>query len=819
MSLRPVIPCAAALLATLIALPLWGAEPSPTGAPAAPATPAPAHPAGLEAENRPIAEIRVTGLQRIPELLVRNQIRLKAGDPYQAKVVAQDIKRITELGRFDRVEAAVKSGADGRLTLTYQVLELPLMETVEIVGAKIIKDEDLRAKIKLRPGDPMDRFLLDQAREQMVRMYEDKGCYETKVTVDETEIPKGHLRFLVSEGPRLHLRDLRFEGNTSFATNVLEHEVKSKTYTLVFENGWLEREKLELDAAALREYYRDRGWLDAQVGRRIDISRAQRSGVCTFVIDEGPRYAVKAVQVNFVDRLSGQPKKAGSPHVFQEEQIASALALHPGDPYEKAKVNQSVKNIEDMYGRLGHLSGDAANSAPICRIDRAYHPDKQSVTLVVTIAENNPTIVGKVDVIGNKNTQTKVVLRELSGMTPGRPFDRTRFEYTKENLANTPYFADASITLLGEDGDPVRDAVVQVKEKPTGSISFGVGVSSDLGFGGNIDYTQKNFDISDYPRNVDDLFSGNAFRGAGQTFNVSLNPGNRASNYSVSFAEPSFFETDNYFTTSLGYSSRIWQEWDEVRATATLGVGRRFGRLWSAGINSQLETVEIKNLQISAPTAAFANAGTTTATSLGFNITRSTVDSIMEPGHGMKDTLSLDRYGALGGEVDFTKIAFTHQHFWTLEQDFLGRKTTVAFRGQLGYIPEGNAPFFYDFYAGGHRSLRGFDYRGVGPRGVRNDNGQPSDSSVGGSWMALAGLEYSKPIYDDVVRWVVFTDQGTLSNSPGINDWRVTIGTGLRIKVPFLGQAPLALDFGIPIKKVKGDQTQIFSFDFSMPLQ
>ncbi len=812
---------AATLVAVPAALPARGDAPAAAATAPGPATETlpPGKVPGIEAEGRPISAIRVAGLKRIPELLVQNQIRVKINDPYLAKAVNKDVIRITELGRFDRVVASVTPGPGNSVVLTYEVTELRLMDTIEIVGAKIIENDKLREKIRLRPGDPIDRFLLDQSRDQIRRAYEDKGCYETKVDIDEPALAEGNLRLLVSEGPRLHLRDIRFEGNRAFPTPVLEHELKSDTYMLVFVSGWLNRERLELDSATIRDYYRNRGWLDAQVGRRIDISRAQRSAVCTFVVDEGPRYAIRNINVSFVDRAGGKPLPAGARHTFTPAQLQSALALHPGDPYEKTKVDQSVRNIEDLYGRLGHLAGEADNSAPICRVDRVYHDDKRSVSLTVTIAENNPTTVGAVTVIGNANTQTRVAQRELLGMTPGRPFDRTRFEYTKENLSNTPYFGESSITLLGADGDPVRDAVVQVKEKSTGSISFGVNVSSDIGFGANTDYTQRNFDIMDPPRNWDDFWSGRSFRGAGQTFNIALSPGNRQSNYAVSFTEPSLFETDNYFSSSASYSSFVRQEWEEAHANLNLGVGRRFGRLWSAGVNTQLETYNINSMQSMAPTVAYDQAGTTTATIAGFNLTRSTVDSVMEPGHGMKDMLSLERYGAMGGEVDFTKISLTHQHFWTLEKDFLGRKTTLALRGQLAYIPEENAPFFYNFYAGGHRSLRGFDFRGVGPRGIRKDNGQPSESSIGGNFMALAGLEYSEPIYEDVVRWVLFTDQGTVADGPDFGQWRVSVGTGLRIKIPFLGQAPLALDFSFPVRKFTGDETQIFSFDFSMPLR
>ena len=51
----------------------------------------------------------------------------------------------------------------------------------------------------------------------------------------------------------------------------------------------------------------------------------------------------------------------------------------------------------------------------------------------------------------------------------------------------------------------------------------------------------------------------------------------------------------------------------------------------------------------------------------------------------------------------------------------------------------------------------------------------------------------------------------------GFSKYRVSIGTGLRLKVPFLGAAPVALDLAIPILKEDGDEEQIFSFDIALP--
>jgi len=60
---------------------------------------------------------------------------------------------------------------------------------------------------------------------------------------------------------------------------------------------------------------------------------------------------------------------------------------------------------------------------------------------------------------------------------------------------------------------------------------------------------------------------------------------------------------------------------------------------------------------------------------------------------------------------------------------------------------------------------------------------------------------------------VLFSDFGTVEpDISSIDDFRVSAGFGLRITVPMMGPAPIALDFAWPISKADGDDTQVFSF-------
>ena len=82
--------------------------------------------------------------------------------------------------------------------------------------------------------------------------------------------------------------------------------------------------------------------------------------------------------------------------------------------------------------------------------------------------------------------------------------------------------------------------------------------------------------------------------------------------------------------------------------------------------------------------------------------------------------------------------------------------------------------------------------------------------------MFFWGAELKQPIYKDTVSLVTFLDTGTVTFKPGIEEYRASVGFGLRLFVPQLSQAPLAFDFGFPILRQKQDSERVFSFSLDV---
>ncbi len=760
----------------------------------------PVHGQGLDLRDRPVSDVRISGLVQVSEQLVRNQIRIRPGEPYNPRTVEQDIVRITHLGGFNAVNARVEPQADGTVILTYVVEEQALIADVQVVGNKKLTDQELLGMALLRPNDPMDPFLIEKAIQTMKDAYERAGYFLVDINVDQEVREQNILLFKVREGPRVRIKAFRFEGNDAFTVKQIKSQIKSKKQLFLLRAGELNREALAQDAARVRDFYRDRGYLDAQVGRRIDLSPNQTDAVVTFLIDEGVEYRVG----NIV--FEGNT-------LFHEEDLRQAMVLKIGDPFSTRKSDASAKEITNLYGHLGFIETRA-------RINHQFYEDQPLVDLLVRLNEGLPYLVGKMSVRGNRLTQDKVILHQIRGMQPGRPFDRAGYEWTERRLRESSLFSDAKVTILGEVGDEYRDVLVEITEAETGSVSFGAGVSSDAGVVGAIELTQRNFNITDYPETFKEFISGKAFRGAGQYFSINLQPGAERSLYSVNFREPYLLESNLFLDTRAFFFDRERSDYDEKRFGTSIGIGQRFGDHWSIAGRMRYEKINIADLAADATMDVIDVQGKSTLSSMGISTTRDTTDSRIFPTSGSRISLDVDRFGALTGDYDFTKIELGYRKYWTVDEDFFGRKTVFSTRISVGYIPESNeSPVFERFYAGGHRTFRGFDFRGVGPRGRVPVRGPQSisEDSVGGDWMFLMSFEYNYPIYQELIRGVVFTDTGTIQDDFGMDQYRVAVGAGIRLVLPIFGRAPLALDFAIPILEEEGDQSELISFDFAVP--
>jgi len=681
------------------------------------------------------------------------------------------------------------------------VTEQRQISNITFRGNTAIDNERLRGAINVSEGEAIDRFRLALARQAIENLYREKNYPFAHVEVlPEALAERGEVVFQVVEGPNVRVRNIDFVGAHSFGEDRLKRQIQTRTWFFVLRPGTYSPEVVEDDVAAVQRYYQNKGFADVRVGRKLIWSPDMSELQINFVVEEGQRYVVDRISFRGISSVS-------------EAQLRQKLRLHEGMPYDAEVVQRDVRSIVRAYSPLGFIYQPQLTSPDPDYLQveprQVFGREPGRVELVYDIHEGKPFRVGRLIVKGNSRTQDKVVLREMR-VTPGQLYNSAELQDAVERLRATPYFGGAQVTPIGNDPD-YRDVLVEVQEERTARFLVGAGINSNGGVGGNITYEQQNFDIMNWPRGWDELFSDRAFIGAGQTFRASVEPGTEASNISLFFAEPYIFDQNYGFAAEAYLRNRKREHYDDERIGGRVSLTKRFNYVWSARLSLRGEAVNITDIrdpEIRA-TEILDEEGYSTLTSAGLQIRRDTSNRGLVPSEGTTTTAAWESFGALGGDFSFQRFTLGWDGYKTLYEDLLDRKTIFALHADTGYI-SGDAPFFERFYGGGIGSVRGFEFRGISPRSG------PADDRVGGDFSLFGSAEVSFPITGDNLRGVVFFDAGTVEEDFEIGTIRTSVGAGIRLVLPLLGQTPIAVDLAYPITKDDDDDTQIISFSFGI---
>ena len=379
----------------------------------------------------------------------------------------------------------------------------------------------------------------------------------------------------------------------------------------------------------------------------------------------------------------------------------------------------------------------------------------------------------------------------------------------------TIFGSGSPVTEPSPNGEPFQllDPRIISEETQTGRIMVGVGVNSDAGLVGNIVLEEHNFDWTRFPTSWEDVHNGSALRGGGEDFRIECMPGTELQHYQVTYQQPYWFHLGDK-DVSLGlsgfYNTRIFTQWEEAREGGRVGLGYQLTHDLTAGVAFIGENINISNPVVPTPAALTQVLGNNAMYGFEVSLQHNTLDSPFLATEGHLFKLSFEQ---VVGSYAYPQVAMQLSQYFKLSEraDHTGCHVFMLSGGRA--TPATRRPSTDRFYAGGFNSIRGFEFRGVSP--IDPVTGQ----QIGGDFQLLTTAQYMFPITpDDMLRGVLFVDAGTVE--PTISDWsdkiRVAPGFGLRIAIPAMGPAPIALDFAFPIIKQAGDETQTFSFSVGL---
>lgn len=750
----------------------------------------------VRAQDLVVRRIEIQGLQRYERTLILSRLQTKEGAVFHRDTLQKDIQRLYATGFFSDIQFTEEL-VEGGLKLTLIVEESQVIQTIEIEGNKEFDDSTLLKEFRLRVGDLFSRYLLSVDMESIRKKYKEKGYNFVDVTEVVKPVPGGvQIQLTVREGPRVTVELIDTTGNHSFMDHELIDVMKTQENAWYASHPFIE-ENLQDDVERVKAFYRSEGFLDAQVAiQDIHYNTDKTEVSITIHVDEGIRYQVHEIHVE-------------GNTIFTTEQCVAALMMKPGDFFVGRKVDNDQRALRELYGQEGYVDTTV-------EVKPQLMETPGQIKLVYKISEGRQFHVGRIDFVGNTKTRDKVARRQMP-LFPGEIFDLKKMRRGIERLQNSQYFEEVLYRIEDSEDPQFKNLVVELKEGSTGSVRFGGGYSSNFGFLGLLELQQRNFDIADLPTSLTDVIDGTAFAGAGQSLRVQVQPGQNRSRYSIDFKEPYFLDWPVGLGVGFFHYQTSRRKYDEQRTGGYTGLDYRFENGIVAGMNFRAEGIKITNVSDFAPPQVIEVAGESLLQTIGPSIQYDTKDNPIFPTSGYKLYLGLENAGLIGGDYQYNKLVFDADYLTTVYTTDTGGKHVLAFRTTLGWAsPWGDddaTPLFERFYAGGSGTVRGFSFRTISPK--------EGGFSIGGDALATLGAEYTFPIYrteimdrkTDIIRGAFFIDSGDVAKEWGLlswDTWRVSAGFGLRFTIPQLGQVPIALDFGFPLKKEEDDDEQVF---------
>jgi len=739
-----------------------------------------ASPGSTWAQNVPapktVIEIQIKGNEQVPAGAIKVHIQTRVGTEYKEELVRQDKQRLLKTGQFASVKATSTTTNKG-IIVTFVVTERPLVTGLTFVGNKSIESEDLRNELTFRQNDALDDGKIQEGLKAIEAKYKTEGFARVRVTLAKD---KQNVVYKIVEGPRVTIRKVQFKGNTYFWALKLRFKVEVWRKWWPFVEGYYDQEKIDRDIITLRNLYVAEGFLDAEVLRELEYSADKSRITLTYVIQQNKRYRVNKVTFE------------GS-KIFDDKELTKDLKLMNGAYYTAENQEFDTRRLREKYGRLGYIEAVVSPA-------RRFKVKPGLVDVIYRIKESDQYRVGEVIIRGNTITQDRVIRRQMK-VFPEQLFNTVAIEQSKGRLKELGLFDTVEITPIGRQPER-RNALVEVTEGRTAEFLIGAGVSSNHGLLGNISFRQRNFNILNWPKSWREFMTAQGWKGAGQTFSIVAQPGVELMRYHVEWFDPMLFDLPYSAGVKAFAFNRNRHDYEESRLGAVFSVGHRFKNRWYGELAARVEGIRINDVDTDAAQELLDVDGSHLLVGLKGSLVRDRTDSRWLPSKGDRLRFSAEQ---VGGDFDFTVFRAAYSRYHTLLIDSQDRKHVLAARSNIGAIA-GDAPIFERFYGGGMGSIRGFDYRGISPRGgVKED-------PIGGDFMVFLGGEYSFPIFGKDIRGVMFMDTGTVEENLNITTYRASVGFGIRWIVPIFGPMPMSFDFAIPLSKDPQDDTQVFSF-------
>lgn len=753
------------------------------------------------AQSYSFSDVRVTGNRYVDTATIVSYAGLGRGQAVSAGELNDAYQRIMNSGLFEAVTISPQGS-----TLVITVTEYPMINRISIEGNRRLDDERLMTVVTSQPRRAYSPSQAEADAQAIIDQYRNSGRLAAIVEPKIIRRPDNRvdLVFEVREGGVSEVQSIDFSGNRAFSDARLRRVLASKQAGILrflFQSDNYVEDRLEFDKQLITDFYRSRGYADFQVlSATTEFSRERDGFYVNFNIREGQRF-----------RYGGVTVATDLPDI-DVAAFQAALRMNPGDWYSPVVLDNNVTRLERLAVQQGKN---------FVRVEPRFtrHPDTGLIDVQFFLSRGERVFVERIDIEGNTTTLDQVVRRQFR-VVEGDPYNPREVRQTAERIKALGYFEDATVNPRpGTRPDQVI-LDVDVEEKPTGSLTFGVAYGVDSGIGFSIGFSEANF------------------LGRGQFLGLNISTIDSDTSSSITFVEPYLLDRDLRFRFNA-YFNRSSDSYNSYYDTRKVGIVpslefpvSELGRL---ELKYRLSNDKLWNVQgpytdsegeyFSGSSAILhreEDEGALYTSAVGYSYSFDNRLEGLNPNAGILFRFGQE-FAGVGGDtkaVITTALLAAETKVWneelTLRAEFEAGNIHML-SGQVSRITD-------RYFLRG--KMRGFRSNGIGPRDLSVDN----KDALGGNNFAVMRLESQFPLglpeeygiqggffWDVGSVWSLDDTRGGPLGGPvsQVDDdlkWRSAIGFSVFWNTPI---GPLRFNFSKALLKEDYDREQNFDLTIS----
>jgi outer membrane protein insertion porin family len=675
----------------------------------------------------------------------------------------------------------------------------------------------------------LDPELIQEGRQNLISYLQQKGYFDTKVTVNTQEQPNHEtIVYQVTKGPKHKVVDVNIAGNRhETEKDLLQHVTVEKKGFLSFlpwSHGKFSEKDLRASVKNLTNFYKANGYSTAKVTPQV--TDKDNNLVVTFRVDEGPEDVVEALTLR------------GNSTLTEFQLAPRGLNVESGKPYSTKRVDDDRNQIMARYLESGFLTATfRATAEPV-------NGDKHRLNVTYEIYEGPRVQTAQVVTLGRKGTEQWLVSK-AADFVPGEVLRQDRMMASENRLYTLGIFDWAEIdprrTITTQSQE---DVLVKVHEAKKNEITYGFGFEvvnrggslpggtvalpglPPVGLPAKFKTSEKRFwgprGSFEYTRK--DLF------GRAETLNLTMLGARLDQRAEAIWGNPHFRGTDwqsnvtvsaeNYLENPI-FSSRQATGGFEFQHPLNLD------RTQNVFLRYNLKETRLSNLLIPdlIPTNADRHVRLSTPS---VNWVRDTRDNVLDAHKGIYETVELDLNPTfLGSNFGFAKLMSQAAYYKGLPKKIIWANSVRL--GMEQPMGSSHIPLSEEFFSGGGSTLRGFPLNGAGTQRdvlVQTVSTVPCNQTtgagcskirvpVGGAQLFILNSEFRIPV-DRIKKGLgiaTFYDGGNVFDRIGFgnnfwSNYSNTVGIGLRYATPV---GPVRIDIGHNLNPVTGvKSTQFF---------